>query len=161
MAGDDTNKENFGSINNLDKGHFTPISKADGSQHEDSISLEQGDHINHSQSKGNVGSLQNLHPLPSLDCLESPSRDFDIRSSIFLRDVESEIDEIKKDLEVENDPNIHFIRGNFYHNYVEGEILGEGTTGLVKKCIRMRDNVAVAVKIVHYRDDLEVLTLVR
>jgi len=106
------------------------------------------------------GSILSGHNIQSLDYLESPSRDSDYRSSVFLRDVESEIDEIKKDLEVENDPNIHFIRGNFYAYYVEGEILGEGTTGTVKKCIRMSDNVPVAVKVVHYRDDLEVLTLV-
>ena len=125
--------------------------------HEEGHSLDHSINSHHNRLSASVLS----GPLvQSLDYLESPSRDSDYRSSVFLRDVESEIDEIKRDLEVEHDPNIHFIRGNFYAYHIEGEILGEGTTGTVKKCIRMSDNTAVAVKVVHYRDDLEVLTLV-
>ena len=124
-------------------------------KHEEGHSLDQSSIMSHHK-----GSILSGHNIPSLDYLEGHSIDSDYRSSVFLRDVESEIDEIKRDLEVENDPNIHFIRGNFYAYHVEGEILGEGTTGTVKKCIRMSDNVPVAVKVVHYRDDLEVLTLV-
>jgi len=124
-------------------------------KHEEGHSLDQSLNSHHNRASVLSGPL-----IQSLDYLESPSRDSDYRSSVFLRDVESEIDEIKRDLEVEHDPNIHFIRGNFYAYHIEGEILGEGTTGTVKKCIRMSDNVAVAVKVVHYRDDLEVLTLI-
>lgn len=92
---------------------------------------------------------------------ESPSSvDSESRQNIFLRNVESEIEEIRRDLGIEMDPNIHFIKGNFYELFTEGPILGEGTTGTVKKCIRNSDNEPVAVKIVHYRDDLEILTLI-
>ena len=99
--------------------------------------------------------------LESLDYIDSPSRGSDHRPGIFQRDVESEIEEIKKDLDVENDPHIHFIRGNFYSFYYEGDVLGEGTTGLVKKVTRQDSNEEFAVKVVHYRDDLEILILVR
>lgn len=99
-------------------------------------------------------------PVPeSLDNIDS-SRDSDHRSGIFQRDVESEVEEIKKDLDVENDPHIHFIKGNFYSFYYEGDVLGQGTTGIVKKCTRKDTNEDVAVKVVHYRDDLEILILV-
>jgi hypothetical protein len=55
---------------------------------------------------------------------------------------------------------VHFIQGDFGQFYIEDDILGEGTTATVKKCIKRSTNDTYAVKIVHYRDDVEILTLV-
>ena len=44
--------------------------------------------------------------------------------------------------------------------YEEGNILGEGTSGTVKKCTKTQTNEAFAVKIVRYRGDTELLHIV-
>lgn len=131
--------------------------KPEESKNEDSLVVEESVSVSPFR-KSRFGPMI---PVPeSLDNIDS-SRDSDHRSGIFQRDVESEVEEIKKDLDVENDPHIHFIKGNFYSFYYEGDVLGEGTTGLVKKCTRKDTNEEFAVKVVHYRDDLEILILVR
>ena len=60
-----------------------------------------------------------------------------------------------------DNPFIHFIKGDFLDYYKEGKTLGEGSTGVVKKCTRVNGTEAFAVKIVKYRGDSEVLILVR
>jgi hypothetical protein len=80
---------------------------------------------------------------------------------IFMNNLEQDIEELKKDLKVEEDPDIHFIKGNFKDFYSEEEVLGEGTTATVKKCLKIGTNEPFAVKIVHYRDDTEMLVLVK
>lgn len=84
------------------------------------------------------------------------------RKSIFLNNVESDIQQLKIELDVTNDPDIHFIQGDFYNYYTEKEIIGEGTTGTVKQCFKVNhEETTFAVKIVHYRDDAEMLTMVK
>lgn len=84
-----------------------------------------------------------------------------IKHSIFFSHMDNEIEELKNDLEVRDDPNVHFIEGDFMSYYTEGEVLGEGTTATVKKCRKNGTEEWYAVKIVHYRDDNEILTLVK
>lgn len=74
--------------------------------------------------------------------------------------MENEVEQLKKDLEVENDSDVHFIQGDFYNYYTEQDIIGEGTTGTVKRCMKNGTNDIYAVKIVHYRDDTEMLVMV-
>lgn len=64
-------------------------------------------------------------------------------------------------MEVEDDPDVHFIEGDFFNYYKEMEILGEGTTGTVKKAKKLQNDQEFAIKIVHYRDDTEMLIMVR
>jgi len=63
-------------------------------------------------------------------------------------------------LGIEENPFIQFIKGDFSEYYKEGEILGEGTTGVVKECTKTNNTETFAVKIVQYRGDSEVLILV-
>ena len=83
-----------------------------------------------------------------------------IRHPVFLMDKEREIEELKEELKVSEDPNIHFIQGNFSSYYSEEEILGEGASGVVKKCLKIDTNEYYAVKAVHYKNDDEILVLV-
>jgi hypothetical protein len=92
--------------------------------------------------------------------LYDPNRE-GFKHSVFFHNVEDEIEDLKKELEVGDDPDIHFIQGDFYNYYTEDDILGEGTTATVKKCFRVETEEVFAVKIVHYRDDLEILILVK
>ena len=86
--------------------------------------------------------------------------DHGAREQIFFVDMEKEVEDLKNDLQVDGCPNIHFIRGNFYDYYAEGDILGQGTSGVVKKYVRKESEESFAVKIVSYRNDLEMLVLV-
>lgn len=83
------------------------------------------------------------------------------KHSIFLDTVNYEIEELKKELKIEQHPNIHFIQGSFCKYYKEGEFLGEGTSGVVKKCTKVCTKDEFAVKIVQYKGDMEILTLVK
>lgn len=82
------------------------------------------------------------------------------RWSIFYDSAESEVEEIKKELKINENSHIHFFKGDFSSFYKEGKILGEGTSGLVKKCAKVDSDEAYAVKIIPYRGDNEILTLV-
>jgi hypothetical protein len=100
---DHHNTSLFGSYLGRDTAPKT--TKFEEHEHEEGHNLDQSSIMSH--HKG--GSILSGHNIKSLDYLESPSRDSDYRSSASLRDVESEIDEIKKDIEVETDPNLHLI----------------------------------------------------
>ncbi len=78
----------------------------------------------------------------------------------FLEGKGNEINELKKDLEIEDNPFIHFIEGNFSNFYKEGKTIGAGTSGVVKKCTKLDTKEIYAVKIVQYKGDLELLTLI-
>ena len=84
-----------------------------------------------------------------------------VKQPIFYNTMEDDIEELKKDLNIEHDPTIHFIKGTFKGHYEEGDILGEGTTGTVKKCTKIGTNDSFAVKIVNYKGDTEMLVLVK
>ena len=83
------------------------------------------------------------------------------KHSIFYNNLENEIESLKEELKVGEDPDIHFIKSNFNEYYEEDEVLGEGTTATVKKCFKNSTKEAFAAKIIHYRDDTEMLVLVR
>ena len=87
-------------------------------------------------------------------------KNFKQRHSIFFTSRLDEVEELKEELQVEDHPDIHFIQGNFDAYYEEQEILGEGTSGTVKKCIKKGTNEEYAVKVVRYRGDTEILLLV-
>jgi len=82
------------------------------------------------------------------------------RHSVFYNNLEYEIESLKQELNVGEDPDIHFIKSNFNDYYEEDEVLGEGTTATVKKCFRNTTREAFAAKIIHYRDDTEMLVLI-
>ena len=82
------------------------------------------------------------------------------KHSIFLDTVNYEIEEFKKELKVDENSKIHFIQGSFSKYYKEGDFLGEGTSGVVKKCTKVCTKEEFAVKIVQYKGDMEILTLV-
>lgn len=67
---------------------------------------------------------------------------------------------MKEELQVENGQDIYFIQGNFSAYYEELEILGEGASGTVKRCIKNGTSEVFAVKIVRYRGDTERLSFV-
>lgn len=79
---------------------------------------------------------------------------------VFLVDKRREIEELKEELQVSGDPNIHFIQGDFGSYYAEEEILGEGTSGVVKKCLKIGTSEYYAVKAVNSKNDDEILRLV-
>lgn len=80
---------------------------------------------------------------------------------VFLVNIDKDIKDLKEELKVNDDPNIHIINGNFGLYYQMGQILGEGTSGTVKKCVRNDTGASYAVKIVNYKNDMEMLVLVR
>jgi hypothetical protein len=86
--------------------------------------------------------------------------DYNARQPVFFTDMEREVEDLKQELNVDGYSNIYFIRGNFYDYYQEDEFLGEGTTGVVKKCTKIGTKDEFAVKMVQYRNDLEILSLV-
>jgi len=88
-----------------------------------------------------------------------PPKNFKQRHSIFFTSRQDEVEELKEELQVEDNPDIHFIQGNFDAYYEEQEILGEGATGTVKKCIKKGTTQEYAVKVVRYRGDTEILLL--
>lgn len=48
---------------------------------------------------------------------------------------------------------VHYIDGNFWELFQKKKRLGEGTSGLVRRCIRKSDGKEFAVKIVRTRDE--------
>lgn len=83
------------------------------------------------------------------------------RQSIFFNNVESEIQDIKDQFAIDEKSNIIFFKGDFSTYYQEDDILGEGTSGVVKKCFKVGTNEPFAVKIVQYKGDSEILGLVK
>lgn len=84
-----------------------------------------------------------------------------VKHTVFYNNLEGDIESLKEDLQVVDRQDIRFIKGNFGDYYEEQEILGEGTTATVKKCYKKGTDDKYAVKIIHYRDDTEMLVLVR
>lgn len=58
------------------------------------------------------------------------------------------------------DPFIFYIENSFHTIYHEMETLGEGTSGVVKRCVKISNNEEFAVKIINFRGDEEIKTLV-
>lgn len=58
-----------------------------------------------------------------------------------------------KEPEEESYPGINYINGTFWEKFTKKRKLGEGTSGIVRKCIRKEDGKEFAVKIVRTRDD--------
>lgn len=77
--------------------------------------------------------------------------------TIFLRSLTNEAEDLKNELQVEDGDNIYFIPGNFSAYYEEKDILGEGTSGTVKECVKNSTQERFAVKITRYRGDTELL----
>ena len=75
--------------------------------------------------------------------------------------MDMEIDDLKQELNVADEPDIYFLKGNFKAFYREEETLGEGTSGTVKKCVDLRTDEKFAVKIVMYKNDAEMLHSVK
>ena len=50
-------------------------------------------------------------------------------------------------------PGIYYINGDFWEKYQKKNKLGEGTSAIVRKCIRREDGMPFAVKIVRTRDE--------
>jgi len=101
----------------------------------------------------------------SKDESDSPNTKTEIKETklmkpVFLLDVDREMRDLKEELQINDDPNIHIINGNFALYYQLGVILGEGTTGTVKKCIKNDTGASFAVKMVNYKNDVEMLVLV-
>lgn len=84
-----------------------------------------------------------------------------IRRPIFTIDPQKEIADLKEELQIKDNPDIHVIQDGFCTYYKECEILGQGTSGIVKKCIKKGTDESYAVKIVNYKNDTELLVLVR
>jgi len=79
---------------------------------------------------------------------------------VFLRSHDDDVDNLKEELQItEQDYDIHFIDGNFDVYYTEGKVLGQGASGVVKKCTKIQDGDAYAVKNTRYRGDTERLLL--
>jgi len=83
-----------------------------------------------------------------------------LRQNIFFDVAESEIEDMKNQFEIDEKSNITFFKGSFAKFYLEEDILGEGTSGVVKKCFKVGTNEPFAVKIVQYKGDQEILALV-
>ena len=99
-----------------------------------------------------------------METLYDPSKEEDQSSCyqpLFLKNLDDEVEELKEELQIDENQNIYFIPGDFFVYYEEGDIIGEGTSGTVKKCIKVSTNELFAVKIVRYRGDTELLHLVK
>lgn len=57
----------------------------------------------------------------------------------------------------DDNPHIHKLFGPITDYFEILEKLGEGTSALVKKCIRISDKQTLALKIVNFRGDQELL----
>jgi len=80
---------------------------------------------------------------------------------IFLRNQDDDVENLKEELQItEQDFDIHFINGNFADYFTEGRVLGQGASGVVKKCTKVQDGEVYAVKNIRYRGDTERLLLV-
>lgn len=58
------------------------------------------------------------------------------------------------------EPHIHYISNSFNNYYEELESLGEGSSAVVKRCRKLSTNEEFAVKIINFRGDDEIKTLV-
>ena len=97
-----------------------------------------------------------------LESLYDPSENINSNfyQPLFLKNYDDELEELKEELQIDENMGIHFIQGDFFVYYEEGDILGEGMSGTVKKCTKVSTNEIFAVKIVRYRGDTELLHLV-
>lgn len=50
-------------------------------------------------------------------------------------------------------PGIFYLNGTFWEKFDKKKKLGEGTSGVVRRCVRKEDGKEFAVKIVRTRDD--------
>lgn len=76
-------------------------------------------------------------------------------SALKKNEESTKVDE-KKKLE-EAKENVFYINGNFNDFYVEGDILGEGCVGLVRRVQRVSDNMVFASKMVRTKGEEEVV----
>ena len=74
---------------------------------------------------------------------------------------EDQVTDLREELGVMEDDDICFIQGDFSSYYQEREVLGEGASGVVKKCINNKTSQICAVKMVRYRGDVERLHMVK
>ena len=95
------------------------------------------------------------------DATDNATKSVGIRRPIFVVDPQKEIADLKEELQIKDNPDIHVIQDGFSMYYKECEILGQGTSGIVKKCIKQGTDESYAVKIVNYKNDTELLVLVK
>ncbi len=95
------------------------------------------------------------------DAADNTTKSVGIRRPIFVLDPQKDIADLKEELQIKDNPDIHVIQDGFSSYYKECETLGQGTSGIVKKCIKKGTNESYAVKIVNYKNDTELLVLVR
>lgn len=71
------------------------------------------------------------------------------------------IEEVMKDTDQKTREAIHFIYGNFNEYYDEEQTVGQGCSGIVKKCVHKPSGLPFAVKIIQTMGDEERLLLVQ
>ena len=76
-------------------------------------------------------------------------------SAMKKTDVSYRIDEKKRIEEAKE--NVFYIEGNFKDFYLEGDILGEGCVGVVRRVQRVSDNMVFASKMVRTKGEEEVV----
>jgi len=94
------------------------------------------------------------------DAPDLTTKSVGIRRPIFTIDPQKEIADLKEELQIKDNPDIHVIQDGFCSYYKECETLGQGTSGIVKKCIKNGTDDHYAVKIVKYNNDTELLVLI-
>lgn len=104
--------------------------------------------------------MNNKIPDEQEEVADNTTKSVGIRRPIFVLDPQKEIADLKEELQIKDNPDIHVIQDGFGTYYKECEILGQGTSGIVKKCIKKGTNESYAVKIVNYKNDTELLVLV-
>lgn len=67
------------------------------------------------------------------------------------------MDQLVTDLEDKTKESIHFIEGNFSEFYEELETIGQGCSGVVKKCVHKASGQVFAVKIISIRHEERLL----
>ena len=80
------------------------------------------------------------------------------QQSIFFRNLNWRLTEESKDQELES--GIFRIFGTFEKYYSLHEVLGEGTSGTVKRAVSLTDGKEYAAKITNFRGDEETVVLV-
>ena len=118
------------------------------------------------KDEGNLfeSSRNNSHLYQIIDEQDAPdltTKSVGIRRPIFTIDPQKEIADLKEELQINDNPDIHVIQDGFCSYYQECETLGQGTSGIVKKCIKNGTTENYAVKIVKYNNDPELLVLVK
>ncbi len=82
--------------------------------------------------------------MPSLFISQSDSLDSKNQPIFYLNDLEQGRESI---------PGVYYINGTFWDKFSKKQKLGEGTSGVVRKCKRRADRKNFAVKIIKTRDD--------